>query len=252
MDSRTGEIKLVQSLTQKLGIEYTVTLYAQDKGDKPLRGILEWKFVIKVNNKFTPEIIFVSFSESANNCHIPENGDVNFVVGYFKVTDKDEGHAGITDFEVNNLENFKITEENDRFYIQTLVSFDFEQQNSYNITVKARDCQNFTDCDPYVTEDIIKLIICDVNDNYPIFDTDVFQVEVAEELKGVEPILRIIATDNDSGLNGEIGYIIAKSNISGLFGIGEKSGWLSIADRLDAEVLPQLLELEILAEDKGY
>ena len=252
LNPKTGEIKLVQSLTEMVGDTYTTTIYAQDSGEKPLRGLLKWKLKVNIANRFAPEISFKSVYEKLKNCHIPENGDKNLVVGYIEVTDDDQGHGGYTDLELlNNFENFKVTEGNNRFYLKTLASFDFEQENSYNITVKAHDCRDYKYCESFVTEYTIKLKICDENEHYPIFEREVFRLEVAEEQKGVEPLIQITATDQDPGLKGKILYSIAKSYLSRYFSIGQNSGWVSNVVQLDAETLPELLELEIIATDQG-
>ena len=252
LNPKTGEIKLVQSLTEMVGDTYTTTIYAQDSGEKPLRGVLKWKLKVNIANRFAPEINFKSAFEKLKNCNIPENGEKYLAVGYFEVTDDDQGHGGHADLELlNNFENFKVTEGNNRFYLRSLASFDFEQQNSYNITVKAHDCRDYTNCDSFVTEYTIELKICDENEHFPIFESEVFQLEVAEEQKGVEPLLQITATDQDPGLNGKILYSIEKSNISRYFSIGQNSGWVSNVEQLDAEMLPELLELEIIVTDQG-
>ena len=249
LDKLTGEVSLVKSLTPELVNEYAITIYAQDKAKTPLSASLQWKLKIKPANRFAPEIHFVSY-QNPNDCHIPENGGTDYLVGHFDITDSDVGFAGQTEIELlDNFDLFTIADENEQFLLKSLVSFDYERQKSYVITVQAKDCGDDASCKPFLTEEKIQLLICDENDNYPIFEREVYRQYIDEnEYSG--SLFLLNAADADSGANGEIEYDLEGNYAKEYFLI--TGSYVGMTKRFDAEQFPEFLELKAVAKDKGY
>ena len=79
------------------------------------------------------------------------------------------------------------------------------------------------------TTAIVRVQITDANDNRPIFNPRSYNVT----LKNTEPnsgaILRVIATDQDAGLFGQVAFRISGGNEAGIFRIDRSSGEIYVA-----------------------
>ena len=250
INSSTGEITLVQSLKNQGGKDHEVIIYARDKAASPLKDELTWKFSILEKNDFVPQITFTSLG-IADDCQIPENNEVGSVIGYFEVTDKDEGVFGLTEFVMVNGSNlFNVSEENGFYFLKSLISFNREEQSRYVIMVRAWDCRGDPTCDRLETRVPMEFIVCDENDNDPIFESREVSLNLVEE----EPpkfLAQFEAYDKDSGVNGEIEYFIPETDISSYFSIDKKTGKVSSVKPLDLELLSETFEIPIAASDKG-
>lgn len=63
-------------------------------------------------------------------------------------------------------------------------------------------------------------------------------------------ILRVTATDADSGTNGQIHYLISSGNSNGTFELDDKNGAIKLQQRLSSQV-SNFYNLTILATDHG-
>ncbi|XP_073474300.1 protocadherin gamma-B5-like [Aquarana catesbeiana] len=101
---------------------------------------------------------------------------------------------------------------------------------------------------------VIRIIVIDVNDNFPIFSQKVYKVSVNENGAVNTTIINVNATDKDAGTNGRITYSFSKTsrNVhpSGLFSIEPKSGDIKINRKLDFEDTRNY-ELSVQAKDGG-
>ncbi|XP_053734316.1 protocadherin gamma-A11-like isoform X19 [Synchiropus splendidus] len=93
----------------------------------------------------------------------------------------------------------------------------------------------------------IDVTILDINDNVPIFNQTVYKVSVMENILKGTIIVRVNASDADSGSNGLITYSLSESD---LFEIDENNGYISVSGQLDYEK-QRKYELNVEAKDKG-
>ncbi|XP_038042549.2 protocadherin beta-15-like isoform X1 [Anas platyrhynchos] len=98
----------------------------------------------------------------------------------------------------------------------------------------------------------IHIIVLDANDNAPIFTQEVYVVQVLENAPAGFVVLRVIATDPDVGLNGDISYGFSQAiNVSHFpFTIGAISGEIRVTKPLDFES-KEKHELRVRATDGG-
>uniref|UniRef100_A0A7N8Y4D4 Cadherin domain-containing protein n=1 Tax=Mastacembelus armatus TaxID=205130 RepID=A0A7N8Y4D4_9TELE len=98
----------------------------------------------------------------------------------------------------------------------------------------------------------IEINVLDVNDNAPVFNQSVYKATVIENAAKGTSIVKVNATDADSGSNGYITYSISnvKSNIADLLSIDEVSGTLFVSGAIDFEK-DKKYELRIDAKDQG-
>lgn len=84
----------------------------------------------------------------------------------------------------------------------------------------------------------------------PKFSRSVYSKTANEDQAVGSVVVKVTASDDDSGKNGEISYSIASGNDQGYFGIGETNGSIYIVKHLDHEVSPTYV-LNIVATDRG-
>uniref|UniRef100_A0A7N6BHQ7 Cadherin-23 n=1 Tax=Anabas testudineus TaxID=64144 RepID=A0A7N6BHQ7_ANATE len=106
---------------------------------------------------------------------------------------------------------------------------DFELVQWLNFTVRAQDHGT----PPRITELPVYLLIVDVNDNNPVFLQLSYQVPVFENVDLGTTIVRVSATDADSGLFAVIDYSLVDGE--GKFNINRSTGEIYILSTLDRE-----------------
>lgn len=74
------------------------------------------------------------------------------------------------------------------------------------------------------TTAMIKVQVIDVNDNRPVFYPVEYNVSLPEGELITTAVVIIVATDNDSGVFGEISYEIITGNDLGIFQIDYNTG----------------------------
>ncbi|XP_075131408.1 protocadherin gamma-B1-like isoform X20 [Leptodactylus fuscus] len=101
---------------------------------------------------------------------------------------------------------------------------------------------------------VIRIIVTDVNDNFPVFTQSVYKVSVNENTPVNTTIITVNSTDKDEGVNGQVTYSFSKTsgNVhhTGTFSINPVTGDIKINDKLDYE-LTRNFELSVQAKDGG-
>ncbi|KAG8579341.1 hypothetical protein GDO81_010826 [Engystomops pustulosus] len=94
---------------------------------------------------------------------------------------------------------------------------------------------------------LIRVIVTDVNDNFPVFTQSVYKVSVNENTPVNTTIITVNATDMDKGVNGQVTYSFSKTsgNVhhTGTFSINPVTGDIKINDKLDFELTKILIEV---------
>ena len=239
----TAAIRTNSVLSQDI-TSYTFNLVVRDRGSPSLEATTTITVrVTDVNNNapvftFAPAII--SVFESA-----PEGTNVT----QFIATDVDQGINGVIVYNLSSSQSpipFEINSENGVLSISE--PLDFEVQHFYTLTITASnpDGRQTTSTQTVIT-------VLDVNDNPPIFSQDVYFGSIAEHSIEGSAIVTVVATDEDSGLNGEIDFEIVSGNVDGLISltpISSSIGSLTVNGDINREVL-QSFTLNVTATDRG-
>ncbi|CAM4964161.1 unnamed protein product [Rotaria socialis] len=108
---------------------------------------------------------------------------------------------------------------------------DRETIDSYNCTLYV------TDTGGHHAQLQVKIIIDDVNDQSPIFERDIYSIELSEHTSINTIILQVRAYDGDIGLNGQITYKFtdASKQYDNLFSINNETGFIRLRSLLDYE-----------------
>ena len=98
----------------------------------------------------------------------------------------------------------------------------------------------------------VDVIVLDVNDNYPKFDNDTYQVTVPENVSKNSVIIKLRARDSDALANGQVVYGFTRktqATFGSTFGINNVSGEIFVKDMLDYEE-NTIYNLAVIAHDK--
>ncbi|KAM3862738.1 cadherin-23 [Diretmus argenteus] len=122
---------------------------------------------------------------------------------------------------------------------------DFEQVQWLNFTVRAQDHGS----PPRIAELPVYLRIVDVNDNNPVFTQTSYHKPVFEDVHLGTNIVRVSATDADSGLFSVIEYSLVDGE--GKFGINPSTGDINILSPLDRETKDHYTLTAIARDNPG-
>lgn len=125
---------------------------------------------------------------------------------------------------------------------------DRETTSSYSLLVEALDGGN----PPLKGAMTVNITIQDVNDNQPIFNMTRYFATIPENATVGTSVLRVFATDSDSGANGDITYSINRrqSDRDSMFRIDPTTGEIAVNRPLDFETR-EVHELVVVARDGG-
>ncbi|MEE6478653.1 hypothetical protein FKM82_011928 [Ascaphus truei] len=99
---------------------------------------------------------------------------------------------------------------------------------------------------------LIKIVVHDVNDNYPVFSQDTYHIRLNENLHNGFLVLHLNATDEDEGSNAQIIYSFnhIAENARQTFTIDSHNGDIKIIGELDYE-MTESYEITVEAKDGG-
>ncbi|XP_071083747.1 protocadherin Fat 4-like [Haliotis cracherodii] len=96
----------------------------------------------------------------------------------------------------------------------------------------------------------LHIALNDVNDNYPQFTRNIYNVAVDEDLSIGTSVARIVATDADSGTNAQMVYSITSGDGQTTFAIDATTGEITTVSALDYEI-KRIFSLVVMATDSG-
>ncbi|XP_062429972.1 protocadherin Fat 4 [Rhea pennata] len=226
LDRSTGWISVSSSLMADLNKNFLFKVKAKDKGNPPLSSEATVEIVVTEENYHTPE-----FSQSRMSVTIPESHSVGTVVRTVSARDRDAAMNGLIRYNISSGNEAGIFAINTSTGALTLAKpLDFELCRKHELTLTATDggwVSRTGSCS--VTVNVI-----DVNDNSPVFSPEDYFPNVLENAPSGTTVIRLNATDADSGPNAVIAYAIQSSD-SDLFVIDPNTGTITTQGFLDYE-----------------
>ncbi|XP_026956299.1 protocadherin gamma-B4-like, partial [Sagmatias obliquidens] len=166
------------------------------------------------------------------------------------------GSAHDADIGTNSLQNYQLSPD-DHFslvikekldgskYPELVLKtpLDREEQTSYHLTLMALD---FGD-PPLSSTAQIQVLVTDANDNPPVFSQELYRVELPENVLPGTTVLRVMATDQDEGVNAEITFSFTEAGQITQFDLNSNTGEITLLNALDFE---EVKEYSIVLEAK--
>uniref|UniRef100_A0A672SJ56 Protocadherin 8 n=1 Tax=Sinocyclocheilus grahami TaxID=75366 RepID=A0A672SJ56_SINGR len=252
LDYKTGHLTLQSPVDYEDETTYEIDVQASDLGHNPVPSMCKIIINIRDVNDNPPEIIITSITSVTDGvAHVSEATGQDILVALIGIKDKDTGANGQVSCTLNGGHgNFRLKRAYEGSYtIVTMAPLDREKIAEYNLTIVAEDFG----VPPLrtVTHYIIRLT--DVNDNAPTFSAKIYEGFIEENQLPGTYITTILASDQDSGLNGEITYELFDSDTNSVsrFAIMNQAGNVYALQSFNYEVTKRL-DLRVQASDRGW
>ncbi|XP_056373091.1 protocadherin gamma-B5-like isoform X27 [Hyla sarda] len=167
--------------------------------------------------------------------------------------DADLGTNAIQSYSLSGNEWFSLRERITRDgikYPEIILekSLDREKQSFYELILTVTDGGK----PPKTGTAIVKITVQDVNDNFPKFLKDIYDIKLPENAPDGYIVVNLNATDEDEGVNGLVSYSFSHipKNADKVFSIDPLKGDISIIGKLDYEATDSY-EMTVEAKDGG-
>ncbi|XP_045897355.1 protocadherin gamma-A11-like, partial [Micropterus dolomieu] len=248
VDPSTGEITVKGQLDYELDDSYEIDIQASDSGAVPFRTEKSVTVNIKDMNDNAPVIEVTSQSNT-----ISEDSRPGTTVALISITDLDSGVNGKVISFVKGDVPFTLTPsiQDNMYAVVTKSQLDRENKSIYNVTVIAKDAG-----EPALTsEQTLRVVVSDVNDNSPEFSISGYHVYVTENNPLGMSIFSIRASDRDEGDNALISYQIQRNagyenKATSFLNINSENGDILALKSFDFETL-KTFQFQVVASDSG-
>ncbi|XP_072729184.1 protocadherin gamma-A10-like [Ciconia boyciana] len=190
------ELVLAKALDREEAAFHELVLRASDGGEPARTGTARIRVAVLDANDNAPV-----FSQAEYTVRVPEDVPVGSVLVTVTATDADEGLNGHVKYSLKKvshmaLEIFQLDVETGAI---TLVrSLDFEEGDSYEVEVQARDGGGLSDMAK------VAIAVTDVNDNTPVLTVSSALSAISEDAPSGTVVALLHVQDRDSGANGEV------------------------------------------------
>ncbi|XP_072368915.1 protocadherin-1-like isoform X3 [Scyliorhinus torazame] len=257
LDKSSGWITVQRPVDREQVSQFKFFVHAKDKAPIPKQDRAAVIITVRDKNDNAPSIEIrgiglVTHKDGVAN--IDEDVSIDSPVAVVQVSDRDEGEnaavtcivAGDVPFQLKPASGSS-SERKKKFFLQTTTPLDYESVQEYLIEIVAVDSGN----PPLSSSNTLKVQVVDVNDNAPVFTQNVIRVSLHENNQPYNTIVKVEATDADSGSNAELTYSLhPDSSTQGLFDINPDTGEIRVNSILDREE-QEHYEFKVAAADKG-
>ncbi|XP_063955288.1 protocadherin Fat 1-like isoform X2 [Lytechinus pictus] len=187
IDATTGVVTCSKTLSE--GERYVLQIEVKDNGPSRRRSdIARLPIVVTtapVESSNAP--IFDTLMETETR--ITESDAVGSFINYVFAIDPDGDEVRYAINDGNEDGAFFIDPQGG--FILIAQPLDSETKSSYNLTISASDGFN-------EATTMIHILVTDVNDNPPILEQELYEINIPENTRVNSPVLQIMATDNDA------------------------------------------------------
>ncbi|XP_041461446.1 protocadherin Fat 4-like [Lytechinus variegatus] len=228
IDHVHGQIILIAPLDREVTDNYVLRVKARDGGTVPQESFVDVEITVLDENDHRP-----SFDSNVQReIEVTECLQIGDIIGSVRATDMDINSNGRVSYTITggNLDGvFGVNSNSGEVYLTGFL--DHEATSQYLLNITARDGGSPS------LQAVLSLVINirDCNDNSPIF-AYVGVPEIDEEEAEGFQVVRVSASDSDSGVNGEVRFsILSQRPARDFFAIDPESGWITTSSRIDRE-----------------
>ncbi|XP_078248615.1 protocadherin beta-16 isoform X2 [Pogona vitticeps] len=241
----TGEVTVSGDLDYERETSYDMNIKATDTGG--LSGHCKVLVETEDVNDNAPEVSVISLTNI-----IAEDAPLGTVVALFSVSDQDSGDNGRTACSVGmNLPFILQTTKNNYYQLVIQSPLDREKVTEYNITITAIDRGS-----PRLTSKrMINVQISDINDNPPVFEKILYEMQVWENNIPGLLIGSVHAIDQDAERNAKVSYQVLSGKVDDSFvasyiSVNSETGNVYVLRSLDYERIKDF-QVTVKAMDGG-
>ncbi|MED6263521.1 hypothetical protein CHARACLAT_005386, partial [Characodon lateralis] len=245
IDYSTGTISVAaEGLDRELADSHHLVVEARDGGS--MTGTATVTVVVTDINDHVPK-----FKEDWCGARIPESRLEDSSILELSAVDPDDSRHGQLAFSVvegDAEQRFYIVshklEQKGTLRLKKKLDFEHPDEKRFNLTIRVED-SNFS------SHILCIIIVEDENDNAPVFTPSSHLLSpVPEDVPVGTSIIQVVATDSDSGPNGDVFYsILPHSDPYGHFTVN-RGGVVTVTNSLDRETVAGY-ELVVMATDHG-
>ncbi|KAM6299667.1 protocadherin gamma-A2-like isoform 4-T4 [Aegotheles albertisi] len=197
------ELVLAKALDREEAAFHELVLRASDGGEPARTGTARIRVAVLDANDNAPV-----FSQAEYTVRVPEDVPVGSTLLTLTATDADDGTNGHVKYSLKKAsamasEIFQLDAESGA--ITLVQSLDFEEGDSYQMEVQARDAGELFD------NSKVAITVTDVNDNVPELTVSSALSAISEDAPAGTVVALLHVQDRDSGANGEVRCSIAES-----------------------------------------
>uniref|UniRef100_A0A8C9RZ10 Protocadherin-16 n=1 Tax=Scleropages formosus TaxID=113540 RepID=A0A8C9RZ10_SCLFO len=247
IDSTTGLIRVNKALDYESQPLHELIIRAQDNGMQPeYSSAFVVVKVLDVNDN-SPTINVMFLSESSDG-EVSEGAGMGQYVARISVSDPDLGEANEIKVSLEGGDGKFTLKPSDDFLFSLCVDgeLDREQVDMYELKIVASDFG----VPPLWSEKTFLIKVSDVNDSPPVFDQDIYAMNISEDVLPGSALLKVRAKDVDEGLNSAVHYSLEKLEDGYLVSIDPKSGFITTVAHLDHEK-ESVIHVLVVAVDGG-
>ncbi|XP_066416559.1 protocadherin gamma-A10-like [Molothrus aeneus] len=194
------ELVLAKALDREEAAFHELVLRASDGGDPARTGTARIRVMVLDANDNAPV-----FSQAEYTVRVPEDVPVGSTLITVTATDADEGLYGEIEYSLKNEADTAVFHlDSESGAITLMQSLDFEEGDSYELEVQARDGGGLLDTAK------ITISVTDINDNAPVISVRSALREISEDAPSGTVVALLHVQDRDSGVNGEVRCSIDK------------------------------------------
>ncbi|XP_074535832.1 protocadherin Fat 3a isoform X2 [Halichoeres trimaculatus] len=246
INSSNGIVYVAGQLDREFVSAFNLKIEARDRAERGNQrfSVTNLKVILEDVNDCPPLFIPTVYKARAL-----EDLPVGTVVAWLETQDPDLGLGGQVRYSLANDYNGWFEVDRTSGAIRLAKELDFETQQFYNLSVKAKDKGRPVSL---LSVTFVEIEVVDVNENLyaPYFSQFALTGLIKENARIGTTLLQVTANDDDAGRDGEIQYSIRDGNGLGRFAIDEETGMIYTTDMLDRETKDSYW-LTVYASDHG-
>lgn len=237
INNSTGWIVVASELDREVVDFYSFGVEAQDQGTPPMASMASVSVTILDVNDNSPE-----FTQREYSARLNEDAAVGTSVLTVSAVDRDANSVITYQISSGNTRNrFSITSHSGGGLISLALPLDYKLERQYLLTIAASDGTR---------QDTAQVVVnvTDANTHRPVFQSSHYTVSINEDQPVGTTVVVISATDEDTGENARITYLMEDSIPQ--FSIASETGAVTTQMELDYEDQVSYT-LAITARDNG-
>nr|KAG5699632.1 hypothetical protein BaRGS_005080 [Batillaria attramentaria] len=239
ISTETGVITAAQRLSGTG--TYTFQVRASDLGISPRNSTVSVTVQLRRVSGAPP-----SFGEFPTNVRIPENSRKGTVLTTVSAVTSRSNRVSYHIVGGNVNSALTINEDNGTITVAGLI--DYEVASSLTLWLRAQDNHA---SDPLSSYKQLTVTVEDANDNMPRFSASLYEKSFVENQPLGTSVIRVQASDADSGTNGQIAFHIVSGNENNTFQIHPSSGLVTTHNPVVDREGIDLYNLVVEAVDQG-
>ncbi|XP_048589348.1 protocadherin Fat 4 isoform X1 [Nematostella vectensis] len=244
VESNTGSVRTSAGFSNPPQGRHALYIIAEDHGSPPLRGYGIVQIVIGNIQDDPPRFL----NQTPARVSIPENSKVGSYITTVRARASSDAQVTYSIISGNKGRAFYVDPFTGVISVASADALDYESTKNFRLHLVATP-QGWVSLNGYM---ILDINVIDRNDNFPAFHPSNMLAQIAEDTGAFKPrfVVKVTATDVDSGTNGKVTYSIWTGNEAGVFTIDSTTGEITTAKLLDRETTASF-DLVIRGTDSG-